>query len=259
MKHRAADHPKMADLMARLKVPKYAAVGLLEMLWHFTSEYAPQGDVGRWSDEAIAKGCGWGGDPQRLVGAWVGAGWVDPHPDHRLVVHDWKDHIQEATKKKLLRSGLYVIDVQTSAENGRQNFPRACAVPLPLPKPLPLPLPSASPPAAEKPKALGMAANGKSKFTDLLREDSRSPFVEACAAGEIGGSETDWREAWFEWDRLDFEQQAAAVAGIQERIRGSPDDPALKALPQNYLKKRMWQRPMRQPAKAAKEDPWDKV
>lgn len=70
-------------------------------------------------------------------------------------------------------------------------------------------------------------------------------FMEACRAAGIDGSETDWIEAGFEWRRLDFEQKLAAVEGIRIRMREAPDDPALTALPQNYLKKRMWQRPMR--------------
>lgn len=57
----------------------------------------------------------------------------------------------------------------------------------------------------------------------------------------MSGSEPDWDEAWrFQWKRLDFTQQKAAFDGIRDRV-GS-DDPALKALPANYLKRRMWER-----------------
>lgn len=60
----------------------------------------------------------------------------------------------------------------------------------------------------------------------------------------MGGSTTDWQEAHLEWRRLDFEQRLAAVHGIRERM-AKGDALTLKALPQNYLRKRMWQRPIR--------------
>src|SRR6185436_18685021 len=60
-------------------------------------------------------------------------------------------------------------------------------------------------------------------------------------AGLLNGSSKDWEEAYqFEWKRLDFEQKAAALNGLKQRAR--TDDPASKAIPLNYLKKRMWER-----------------
>jgi hypothetical protein len=105
MKRNTADHPKTLALMAALNVPKYAACGLLELLWHqFTVKYAPQGDVGRWADAQIAAGVSWDGEPGVLISALVKAGWLDEHPKHRLVVHDWPDHAEDAVHKTLARS-----------------------------------------------------------------------------------------------------------------------------------------------------------
>jgi hypothetical protein len=66
-------------------------------------------------------------------------------------------------------------------------------------------------------------------------------FRTQCEKAGMSGSEPDWDEAWrFEWKKLDFSQQKRAFDGIRDRI--GTDDPALKALPRNYLKKRMWER-----------------
>jgi hypothetical protein len=47
MKRGTPEHPKTAHLMAALSIPRPYAVGILELLWHFTARYAPRGDVGR--------------------------------------------------------------------------------------------------------------------------------------------------------------------------------------------------------------------
>ncbi len=44
------DHPKFADLMARLGRPKYVALGCLEAVWHFTGRFTPQGNIGKYTD-----------------------------------------------------------------------------------------------------------------------------------------------------------------------------------------------------------------
>ena len=67
MKRGTVGHPKLKLLARLLKLPPYAAVGLLESLWHLTAEQHPRGDVGRWRDELIAEGVGWDRDPQEPV------------------------------------------------------------------------------------------------------------------------------------------------------------------------------------------------
>ena len=48
MKRGTPRHPKTMLLVAELQIPTYAAVGILESLWHWTAEYAKRGDVGRY-------------------------------------------------------------------------------------------------------------------------------------------------------------------------------------------------------------------
>ena len=104
MRTGAPRHPKVSETMAILQLERYSVVGLLEMLWHFTSEFYPGGDVGKCSDAVIADALGWKGDPARLMSGLVGL-WLDPHPVHRLVVHDWQDHAPDYIRKRLKRMG----------------------------------------------------------------------------------------------------------------------------------------------------------
>ncbi len=100
------DHPKFAELMAVLNLSKYAALGILEAVWHFTGRYAPQGNIGKYSDQAIEMWVGWDGRPSAMVEALVGCRWLDRDSVHRLLVHDWAQHADKATKNALGRAEL---------------------------------------------------------------------------------------------------------------------------------------------------------
>lgn len=115
MKIDALDHPKLFDLGARLDVSRPCAIGHLELLWRFTAKHAPRGDVGRHPDGAIARACDWAGEPAAFVQALVAAGWLDLVDEHRLVVHDWADHVERWVLAKLAKAGQVVIGTGSSS------------------------------------------------------------------------------------------------------------------------------------------------
>ncbi len=168
MKRGTPEHPKVFRLAKLLNIPHYAAVGVLELLWHFTARYAPRGDIGKHPDIFIAKALDWNRPTGRkgisphffLINALVEAGWLDS--DHqvpcqctpsvpqvtcqwtpsdcqvtcqcvfsRLIVHDWFDHADEAVRKFLSRHSLDFVSTQSR---------------LPLPLPVPEPEPSVQTP-----------------------------------------------------------------------------------------------------------------
>lgn len=105
MKRGATRHPKLMALAQELGICRHQAVGILEDLWHWTAKYAPSGSLAACSDQILAEGIGHVGDPHRLVEALVKTRWVDPHPVHRLVVHDWWDHAEDSVNTDLARKG----------------------------------------------------------------------------------------------------------------------------------------------------------
>lgn len=111
MKRGTPFHPKMHDLAQRLKVPLYSAVGIMEMLWHCAANYTPQGNIGGLTDESIAHHVAWNKKPSVLVNALVESGWLDLHPEYRLIVHDWDEHVDNATRKRLMRAGQTFLPV----------------------------------------------------------------------------------------------------------------------------------------------------
>jgi hypothetical protein len=99
----------MKALARALKVPVPMAVGIMEMLWHFTRDYADAGDIGRHTDAAIAEAVSWPSDRDvtELINALVQERWIDRHEKHRLVVHDWPEHADDYVHRKLALAGRY--------------------------------------------------------------------------------------------------------------------------------------------------------
>ena len=142
MKRGTPEHPKTKDLCARLHLPLWGAVGILESLWLFTQKFAVRGDIGKFSDEAIAEAIGWKKDPDKLIRALVDAKWLDGCDCHRLLVHDWKDHCDQTVQRVAAKRGLIIIQhnpsiVLASSYDRAIKFQHDASQPLPLPLPLP--------------------------------------------------------------------------------------------------------------------------
>lgn len=110
MKRSGFDHPKIGRLSKLLEVPRYVAVGIVESLWHLTAKHAPAGDVGKWSDDEIAESMGWSDEPLKLVEALVAARLLDRSEAHRLVVHDWDEHCEDAIHMFLARRVEFFVN-----------------------------------------------------------------------------------------------------------------------------------------------------
>ena len=100
------DHPKFAELMAVLNLSKFAALGILEAVWHFTGRFTPQGNIGKYSDQAIEMWVGWNGPAGAMIEALVRCRWIDEDPMHRMLIHDWPDHADEHVHTDLARKCL---------------------------------------------------------------------------------------------------------------------------------------------------------
>lgn len=84
-------------------VPLPYALGVVEALFHTTQAHALDGAIGTLSDDSIAEEMWWDGDPAQLISALVESGFIDEHPDHRLVVHGWAEHADTPTHMALAR------------------------------------------------------------------------------------------------------------------------------------------------------------
>jgi len=124
------EHPKTLMLAASLEFSKKEVTGLLELLWHFTARYAPQGNIGKFPAAMIAGAVDYTeGSPERLMEALHECGWLDTHAEHGFLVHDWRDHCPDRTDKWLLDNDLIYADGQptkrTTKGNGKSRDPVA--------------------------------------------------------------------------------------------------------------------------------------
>jgi hypothetical protein len=142
-------HPKTLDLSTSLNLPLYAAVGILESLWHFCQQYARRGDIGRHSDSAISRAIGWDGEPSKLIAALIECRWIDICECHRLKIHDWPEHVDQSVERSavIVSDGFLecyeasetVVFSSRKQSNTKQNKrPKPYPRPKPEPKPEPL-------------------------------------------------------------------------------------------------------------------------
>lgn len=92
MKSNTPQHHKFLRLKRRFKLTLWQTVGILESLWLLTCTNAPDGAIGKLSNEDIAAGIDWQDDADSLITTLIECGWLDQCPKNRLVVHDWADH-----------------------------------------------------------------------------------------------------------------------------------------------------------------------
>lgn len=105
MKRGAIDHPKMRRLAKAMGKPTYAALGLMEAIIHWSAKYAPCGNVGKYADIEIEEAIGWDDAEGTMVPILIDAGFLEFHPDHRVVIHDWFDHADDSVHMALARAG----------------------------------------------------------------------------------------------------------------------------------------------------------
>lgn len=110
---------KFKRLKQRLKLAQFQAIGLLESLWLMTTENAPQGDIGKLTNEEICIGLEWDGDPEKLISELVACRWLDECQNHRLVVHDWYEEGPSWLLGNLKRTGKspYIATPPDYSEN----------------------------------------------------------------------------------------------------------------------------------------------
>lgn len=110
MKRNTPTHFKVDELMDELDIPRYAAIGLLESLWHITAANTPRGDIGKYTNKTLARRLDWKDDADDLINALVKSRWLDADDEHRLIVHDWSEHADDATQMKVGRLGEAFAD-----------------------------------------------------------------------------------------------------------------------------------------------------
>ena len=165
MKRGTPKHPKVFALCKALKVRRPTAIGYLELLWHATAEFTPQGNIGKYPDEWIEACLDWHGKRSKLIRALLATRWLDASDTWRLLVHDWSDHADDSVRKRLNRNSLSILSLsekvtgqssvsdRISSDHGSPAL--ACALASAMPQPQP------RPPEYVGPRLLAADLNGQ--------------------------------------------------------------------------------------------------
>jgi len=81
-------HPKVIRLAALLKIHKAQAIGHLHILWWWSLDYAPDGDLSAFTSQEISLAAEWSGNRDGFKKALMECGWIDNDSN----LHDWHDY-----------------------------------------------------------------------------------------------------------------------------------------------------------------------
>ena len=94
-------HPKTIRLAGLLKVRIPEAVGLLQFLWWWALDYAPNGLVAVADQPVVARACLWHGPPARFWEALIEVGFVEPgERPETWKIHDWMDYAGRLVERR---------------------------------------------------------------------------------------------------------------------------------------------------------------
>lgn len=229
MKRGTPDHPKVAMLAVKLDVPLYAAVGILEMLWHFTAEFCPRGNVGKFPDKSICAGIKWGKSRINLIQVLLECGFLEAHSEHRLIVHDWQDHADQAVRRKLERAHEQFV---TSQQLVAVKPLTSTSLPEPMPKPEPMPEPQPSQPSTPPPQPSPSDPKPSSNGTrnpalgQWTLDETYAPLVDLYRNSGKPVIDDDFAEGWWPWKNLDIGQKQIRIDRMRANLESQLyDDP----------------------------------
>lgn len=232
MKLDAYDHPKTLDFAARLGVSRPTAIGHLDLFWAFAGKYAAQGNIGKLADGAIARGCDWMGDPETFVAALRDAGFLDPDPVHRFIVHDWSEHCPRWVKSKLKTLELEFIG-PASPDTSADTSPDTSAPSLSKARLIQGKASQESEGAHAPPKTRGKSASripDDFELTDARRQIAEAERVEPertfakfadywRAASGAKARKLDWDATWRNWCRTEADRSRGTGPRLAGRQR----------------------------------------
>ena len=89
-------HRKIMKLRRILKIKTPQAVGHVAMLWLWSIDNAPDGDLSKVDVEDIAAACEWSKSAETFVAAMKEAGLMDPD----MKLHDWDEYTGGLMEKR---------------------------------------------------------------------------------------------------------------------------------------------------------------
>jgi len=98
------------------------AIGVVRLLYAYTAESTPAGDIGTKSDSLIAKACGWpASDSTTLIAALLSTGWLLRDTSCRMVVADWENRCPSSVLRQMEEDGLSFVEHNAPPDFALEN------------------------------------------------------------------------------------------------------------------------------------------
>lgn len=123
-----ARHPKVIRLSSLLRIHKAQAIGHLHLLWWWTLDYAPTGDLSVFASCELGSAAEWPGDAEKFRRAMVESKLLDESG----MIHDWHEYAgklveqreADRLRKRVQRtSGGHPADIQRLSGVPNPTYP----------------------------------------------------------------------------------------------------------------------------------------
>lgn len=168
--------------MEQLSVSRAAAIGHLHMLWWWCIDYAPDGDLTRFTPLQLAKAADWMGDHGDFVKAMLAVGLLDETAPNKYAIHDWLHFCGQLMDKRLARLAAKRPPMAADRTPTNHTYRTQPTEPNPT-------LPN--PPAAEQ-----LTAQGEPAIPDPKTEPARALVVWFKVLKGIPWDDVRWDNDW---------------------------------------------------------------
>ncbi len=110
MKEGHQDTVQFKMLERALSRPRFAVTGILEELKCLGIANCQRGNIGRFSNEEIGVSIGYDGDIDELIRLLTEHGYLEEHPEYRLVLCDWPSLVPDYVHIRVARATEYFCD-----------------------------------------------------------------------------------------------------------------------------------------------------
>lgn len=96
------EHPKTISLCEHLGAERPQVVGHLHLLWWWCIDYAPDGDISKFTETQISRAAEWAGDPHVFADGLIKSGFVE-RVNEKAFIHDWHQYCGALMERRLKR------------------------------------------------------------------------------------------------------------------------------------------------------------
>ncbi len=122
------NHPKVRKSARLAGINEFEMIGRLHAFWWWAMDYAPTGDVTKYTNEDIEDAVDWGGESGKFANALIDcglgghSGFIEVTSDGQRLIHDWDEYggrlldLKEANRERMRARRARHVSRTTAAQ-----------------------------------------------------------------------------------------------------------------------------------------------